>query len=233
MICKFSLSILAFVGLSLAAQGQEKDKVVPVKFRAVLHDPVHPIANLFYADEDGAIQKINFRPKDLSEELLTLPVNGSLVLYDKANIDPENPAASMAAGIQLPVGIEQAIIVVLPSPAEKKPAYQLLVINDSKKSFPKGTSLALSLVGVETAIQAGEHKLPIQPGKITKVPPVKKVNKFHMAQTNFYYQQGEAWIPFTERQLQYIDACRRLFIIHATPGAIQPTITTIVDIDRG
>ena len=34
---------------------------------------------------------------------------------------------------------------------------------------------------------------------------------------------------FTERQLQYLDACRRLFILHATPGALQPTITTIVD----
>jgi hypothetical protein len=53
-----------------------------------------------------------------------------------------------------------------------------------------------------------------------------------MAQTNFYYQEGEAWVPFTERQLQYLDASRRLFIIHATPGALQPTITTIVDVDR-
>jgi hypothetical protein len=51
-----------------------------------------------------------------------------------------------------------------------------------------------------------------------------------MAQTNFYYQQGEAWVPFTERQLQFLDVCRRIFIIHATPGALQPTITTIVDI---
>jgi hypothetical protein len=62
------------------------------------------------------------------------------------------------------------------------------------------------------------------------VPPVTKVNEFNMAQTNFFYQQGEAWVVFTERQLQYLDASRRLFIIHATPGALQPTITTIVDI---
>ena len=61
------------------------------------------------------------------------------------------------------------------------------------------------------------------------MPPVTKVNEFNMAQTNFYYQQGEAWVVFTERQLQYLDASRRLFIIHATPGALQPTITTIVD----
>jgi hypothetical protein len=87
----------------------------------------------------------------------------------------------------------------------------------------------LPFIGIETAIQAGEHRLPVHPGKITTVPPVKKVNEYMMAQTNFYYQQGDAWVPFTERQLQYLDACRRIFIVHATPGALQPTVITIVD----
>ena len=105
----------------------------------------------------------------------------------------------------------------------------MLLIDDSEKAFPGGESRALPLIGVETAIQAGEHRLPIHPGKITTVPPVTKGDEFNMAQTNFYYQQGEAWVPFTERQLQYLDASRRLFIIHATPGALQPTVTTIVD----
>lgn len=50
-----------------------------------------------------------------------------------------------------------------------------------------------------------------------------------MAQTNFYHQKGGSWVVFAERQLQYLDACRRLFIIHATPGTLQPTVTTIVD----
>jgi len=62
------------------------------------------------------------------------------------------------------------------------------------------------------------------------VPAVSKVNDFNMAQTNFYYQQGGSWVAFTERQLQFLDACRRLFIVHVTPGAITPTVTTIVDI---
>jgi hypothetical protein len=36
-------------------------------------------------------------------------------------------------------------------------------------------------------------------------------------------------VPFTERQLQFLNAYRRLFIVHATPGALQPSVTTIVD----
>jgi len=58
---------------------------------------------------------------------------------------------------------------------------------------------------------------------------VRNVNEFNMAQTNFYYQEGGSWVAFTERQLQFLDACRRLFIVHVTPGATAPTVTTIVD----
>ncbi len=232
MIYPLSLSILIIAGFSPVLHAQEKDKPVPVKFRAALHDPVHPVANLFYTDATGEVVPLNFRPKDLTEALLTVPVNGSLVLYDKAAIDPDNPAASLAASVKLPPHIKQAIVVVLPAPAGKKPAYRMLLIDDSKKAFPKGESRVLPLIGVQTAIQAGEHKLPVQPGKITRVPPVRKVNAYNMAQTNFYYQNGGSWMAFTERQLQYLDATRRLFIVHATPGAMAPTVTTIVDTAR-
>ncbi len=229
MIFKLSLFILTGLGLSQTVRSQEQEKSVPVQIRAVLHDPVHPTANLFYTDKTGAVVPLNFRPQDLTESLITLPVNGSLVLYDKAVIDPKNPAASLAASVKLSPDIKRAIVVVLPAPASEKPAYRMLVIDDSAKAFPKGESRVLPLIGVETAIQAGEHRLPIHPGAITNVPPVRKVNEFNMAQTNFYYQQGASWVAFTERQLQYLDVCRRLFIVHATPGAVTPTVTTIVD----
>ena len=221
--------MLAVLGLSLTVVAQDNKTPAPVQIRAVLHDPVHPTAELFYPNEAGTVVKLDFRPQDLSRELSILPVNGSLVLYDKAAIDPENPAGSLAASVKLPPEIKRAMVVVMPAPEGEKPAYRMLLIDDSEKAFPGGESRALPLIGVETAIQAGEHRLPIHPGKITRVPPVTKVNEFNMAQTNFYYQQGEAWVVFTERQLQYLDASRRLFIIHSTPGALQPTITTIVD----
>ncbi|MEI6176851.1 MAG: hypothetical protein WCS43_08165 [Verrucomicrobiota bacterium] len=229
MICKFPLLVLAISGLSLAVHAQEKETPVPVQIRAVLHDPVHPTAELFYTDKTGAVTRLNFRPQALTEALSMMPVNGSLVLYDKAAIDPKNPAASLAASVILPLNLKRALVIVLPAPAGEKPDYRMLVIDDSAKAFPPGESRVLPLVRVETAIQAGEHRLPVHPGKITRVPPVKKVNEFNMAQTNFYFKQGEAWVPFTERQLQFLDAYRRIFIIHVTPGALQPTVTTIVD----
>jgi hypothetical protein len=229
MILKPTLSVLAAAGLSLALHAQERDAAAPVRIRALLHDPVRPAAELFYTDATGAVVQLNFRPQDLTEPLLTLPLNGSLVLYDKASIDPGNPAAAMAASVKLPPDLKRAVVVVVPAPAGAKPAYRMLIIDDSESAFPGGESRVLPLIRVETAIQAGEHRLPVHPGKITRVPPVRKVDEFNMAQTNFYYQQAGSWVAFAERQLQFLDASRRIFIIHATPGAVQPTVTTIVD----
>jgi hypothetical protein len=229
MIRKHSLWILTLLWLPVAGHAQDKEAAPPVQFRAVLHDPVHPTAELFYTDKTGMVVKLDFRPQDLTRPLFTLPVNGSLVLYDKADVDPKKPEASLAASVKLPPDIKRAIVVVLPALAGSKPAYRMVIIDDSIKAFPKGEARVVPLVAVETAIQAGEHRLPVHPGKITSVPPVTKRNEYNMAQTNFYYKQGEAWVPFTERQLQFLDAYRRLFIVHVTPGATQPSVTTIVD----
>lgn len=229
MIRAFPLFILFAIGLSTASHAQQKEAPVPVQVRAVLHDPIHPTAELYYPDKGGVLIKLEFRPQDLTQGLVMVPVNGSLVLYDKAEIDPKNPSASLAASALLPKDLKQAIVIVLPAPAGTKPAYQMLVIEDSEKAFPAGESRVLGLIAVEAAVQAGEHRLQIHPGKITSVPPVTKVNEYNMAQTNFYYHQGESWIPFTERQLQYLEACRRIFIVYTTPGALQPSVTTIVD----
>lgn len=220
------LSFIAFAGF-LPAHAQEKPP--PVKVRAVLHDPVHPVADLFYIDAEGKVFPVVFKPQDFSDAMLIQPVNGSLALYDKAAIDPEKPNESLAASVAVPVGMKQAICVVLPAPADTKPAYRMVLIDDSVKGFPDGESRVLSLIAADAAIHAGEHRIVIHPGKITSVPPVTKVDDFHMAQTNFYYRQNGASAAFAERQLQFHDATRRLFIIHATPGALQPTVTTIVD----
>jgi hypothetical protein len=233
MIGQLSLFFFVAVVFAPSVDAQENEKVAPVRIRAVLHDPIHPAASLFYPDKSGAILPLNFRPQDLTETMWMMPINGSLVLYDKAAIDPKNPSASLAASVKLPPEIKQAMVVVLPAPSGQKPAYRMWVIDDSEKAFPHGESRVLSLVGAEMMIQAGEHKVDVHPGKITRVPFVRKVNDFNMAQTNFYYNQGGSWVTFAERQLQYLEVCRRLFILHVTPGALQPTVTTIVDTNMG
>lgn len=217
----------------MASHAQEENPSPSVQIRAILHDPIRPIAELFYPNEAGVPTPLDFRPKDLTTPLLMRPMDGTLVLRDTATIDPENPMAGVAATVKVPQGFKRAILVVLPAPPTSKLPYRLLLIEDSDRAFPKGESRVLSLISVKTVVQAGEHEIPLEPGKITRIPTVRKVNEFNMAQTNFHYQQGESWVPFAERQLQFIDACRRIFIIHATPGALQPSVTTIMDTFTG
>ena len=81
----------------------------------------------------------------------------------------------------------------------------------------------------ELAMEAGEHKLPIHPGEIARLPPVKKVDEFNMAQTNFYFKKGDSWTVITQRQLQYLDRIRRIFIVHVATGAAHPTVNSITD----
>ncbi len=228
MNLKYSLCILTAFWLPVAAHAKPT-KAPTVQIRAVLHDPTNPTAELFYRDKKGGAVKLNFQPQDLTPPLLTQSVDGSLVLYDKADIDPKNLTASVVASAKLPPNMKSAMVVVTPAPVGSKPPYRLDLIDDSAAAFPKGESRIISLVPMETTLEVGEHKLTIRPGESTRVPAVTKVNEYNMAQTSFSYKEGDTQVIFNDRQLQYLDGFRRIFIVHTTPSGSQPGITTIVD----
>lgn len=229
MIYRKSLLFAVVVLLPLTGSAQQGEGSAQFQIRSVLHDPVHPTAELYFSDTSGKVTPLSLVPEGLSAPQMTAPVNGTIVLYNTAAVDPKNPSASVAATVKIPPNTKRAIMVVLPGSGDGKPAYRAVLIDDSPQGFPKGESRVLSLLGVDTAIEAGEHKLPIPGGKVVNVPAVKKVNEFNMAQTNFYYKEGTSWVAFTERQLQFIDQFRRVFIVHVTPGSTFPSVTSVVD----
>ncbi len=228
-----ALSFLRFfltLCLAGASHAQQSGAPPPLQIRAVLHDPVHPTAELYLANKVGGLEKLKLVAEGWSEAQVTVPFNGQLVLFNSATADLKKPGDHLAASCRVPANTKRAMVVVLPSPAGTQPAYRMVLVDDSPKAFPMGESRVLTLMPIDAALEIGEHKLPVQPGKITVVPPVKKRNEYNMAQTNFYYKDAGVWVAFTERQLRYLDAFRRVFIIHVTPGAIQPTVTTFLDI---
>jgi hypothetical protein len=226
-----SLAFLATLLLQAAGLGQQPTSTPAFQIRAVLHDPVNPVAELYLPDQAGRLVKLNLQPEGLTAPQPASLINGSLLLFNSDKVDPRKPeaAAALAATVVVPQNANHGILIVVPAPPGTKPAYRGIFIDDSPAAFPKGESKVLSLLPVETAVEAGEHKLPVHPGKITNVPPVKKRDEFNNAQTNFYYREGESWVPFTERQLQYLDAFRRVFIVYATPGSAQPFVSTVLD----
>lgn len=228
MIAKSALLLAALCLLPVSARSQDRGKGV-IEIRAVLQDPVNPGREFFMQESGGAVGKLGLVPEGLSETQKVLPVKGVLALYDAGSVDPAKPGENLVASVRVPNGMNRAIMVVVPAGEGGKSAYRMVLIDDSAGKFPWGESRVLSLIGVETALQAGEHKIPLAPGKITRVPEVRRVNDFRMAQTNFYYKEKESWVAFTERQLQYLDGVRRVFIVFLTPGSKQPFVRTVVD----
>lgn len=231
MFYRLYIPLLAFLAASLAGYSQENLEP-PVQVRVILHAPMNPEADLYYMDRSNEFLPVQFRTQNLSRPFNVVPLNGTLVFYDKPNVDPKNLEASVAARAKIPAGIRRAIVVVAPAGSEGKPDYRLLVIDDSKKAFSGGESLVLPLVNTKVVVHAGEHIIPVYPGKLAKVPFVEEKDDFNMAQTNFHYQEGSgSWVTFAERKLQYLEASRRIFIIHKTPRALQPQVTTIIDVN--
>lgn len=216
------------MGVTAVARGQGAGGT-EVQLRAVVYDPVNPIADLYTPGKSGTTAKLELQSGGLSAVQTAVTVNGSIMLYSTATIDLAKPTDNLVVSMKVPGDVKRGIAVIIPGPPGSKPAYRGVLIDDSAKGFPKGESKILSLIPLEAAIQAGEHKIPVSPGKIADVPEVKEVNEFNMAQTNFFYKRDKDWVPITERQVQYLDAFRRIFIIHVIPGSDQPSISTIVD----
>ncbi|MCP5533406.1 MAG: hypothetical protein H7A48_09550 [Akkermansiaceae bacterium] len=216
--------------VSLSSSGRSAAADAPLRIRAYLHDPVKPMAELYVADPSGSAEKLQLVMGNLSNGQNVVPSNGSIVLYSKPFQNAAEAKESAICSAKVPSKAKSAIIVIVGMPPGTEPAYKMVVLDDGPSAFPKGESRALSLIPVEAAIEIGEHKLPLESGKICKIPAVKRKNDFNMAQTNFYYRNEERWVPFTERQMQYLEDYRRIFVVHVTPGAVAPTVTSIVDV---
>lgn len=202
-----------------------------LQIRAVLHDPSKPDAK-FYAGRPGeAMVALKLVEEGLGESQKVQVENGNLHLFSSATVDKANAQAGLQATIKVPAGAASGsmIVIILPAPKGAATPYSGIALNDDAKSFPWGESKAINLTPVEFAIEVGEHKLPLPPGKITAVPQVKKLDEYNRSQTNFYYKQDDQWVVAAERQMQYAKTLRRVFLVYKAPDALAPDVRTIID----
>jgi hypothetical protein len=111
----------------VTGRARQNDATVPVQIRAVLHDPVHPAAELFLTDKTGAVVRLELVREGFSKAQFTLPVNGSLALYNSAAIEPRKPLANLAASIKLPPNIRQAMLIIHVTPGAIQPSVTTIV----------------------------------------------------------------------------------------------------------
>jgi hypothetical protein len=229
MIARILMLAITTFGLSPAVHAQDDKNTAPIQIRAVLHDPAHPVMDLFIPDQSGSAVKLDLRRANLSPAQMTSPVDGKILFYNSGVVDPNKPMENLATTLKVPPGLNRVIVILIPNPPDSKSAMRAVLIDDTAKGFPNGESRILSMIPVEVGIQAGEHRLRAEPGKVTRIPAVEERNEFNIAQTSFYYKKDDSWVVFTERQVQYLDKFRRIFLVSVPPGGGHPYITTIVD----
>lgn len=215
---------------AILAQGQSAARKLTL--RGYLHDPVHPalVPFVFKEPDNKASDKsggketpLVWRMDGLSDPVEVNAVENTLYLH--------LPGGQMAARIKVAESIKRCIVIVVPAtePGTGLP-YRMVLLDDDPARFPYGTSKVLNMTGVQAAVEAGEHKLKLDSGKISMIPEVRKVDDFNMAQANFYVRNGESWIPITERRLQFMDNFRRVYLIFSTPGSKRPPfVKTLLD----
>jgi len=221
-----SLVLACLCPFAATAQEEAGTKLI---IRAFLNDPAKPDTKLFVSEPAGHMVPLVLAPGELPAGQTVTITDGKLNLHSSATIDPVHPDASLIASAPVPPGLKQAIAIIQPRGDAKKPPCGIVFVDDSITAFPPGESRVISFTTLSLALQAGEHKIAVAPGKITTIPPVTKVDAYNMAQTNFLYRAGEAWVPFSESKMKYLKDYRQVFICAVRPGGKSPTLVTLVD----
>lgn len=210
---------------SVSAQDQSAARELTL--RGYLHDPVHAAQEPFVFKEPGETggkeTPLVWRVDSLSEPTKVRAVKNTLFLH--------LPDGEMAATITVEGNVKSGIVIVFPSagPGTGLP-FRMVLIDDDPARFPFGTSKVLNMTDVQAKVEAGEHKVGLEPGSVSTIPKVLKVDDFKMAQTNFHAKKGDAWQPITERRLQFMDHFRRVFFIFSSPGSLRPpSVKTLLD----
>lgn len=228
MLTKILTALISVSSVLVSVAAAQESSLSSI--RAVLHDPSNHEIKFYVGKPGEAMEALKLVEEGLGEPQKVQVTNGSINLFSSAAVNPANPQASLLASIKVPsTAAASLIVIILPSPKGGATSYSGIAISDDPKSFPWGQSKAVNLTPVEFAIEVGEHKLPLPAGKITDVPKVEKVNEYHRAQTNFYYKQDNQWVIAAERQMQYLNTLRRIFLVSKAPNALSPDVRTIVD----
>ncbi len=228
MIPSRILSLAAACLFPLSASAQD-EAAAKLSIRAFLNDPAHPETQLFVPDAPDHLIPLVLAPGELPAAQALSITDGKLKLYSAAKIDPANPDAALVASATVPKNLKQAIAIIQPRGDGGKPPCGIVFVDDSVQAFPGGESRVISFTTLPVAIQAGEHKIAIPSGKVTAIPPVAQVDPYNMAQTNFLYKSGEAWVPFSEAKMKYLKEYRQIFLCLVRPGGKSPSLVTLVD----
>lgn len=110
------------------------------------------------------------------------------------------------------------VAIFIPSGNEEKP-YNVLVLDESTKAFPLGSTYLINLAPKPIRFTLGEKDLTVQPGKMGTVEKPKKVTEMNQATMRVFVPAPEAsrWQVVTSTVWRITDNRRSLAIAYEDP----------------
>ena len=167
----FSLAVAAVLVSPLCAQ-----QTRPVKLRAICFQHVNDLKKLFAVSGGDKPKGVEFTlyTTVISDEVDAFATDETLTfgVPDVAGPDPSK-FKTIATAKAAPGPRQLAIFI--PGEPNGSP-YRCFVIDDSEKTFPMGSTMAVNLATVPLRLSIGEHLREVRPGEVENIPMARKMN---------------------------------------------------------
>lgn len=167
----------------------------------------------------------------LNHEFSTVPAQGNTIVFTKS-ADPASmkDPASVLARAKMPEHFKKGIFVFLPGTGKPgEMAFQVMVIDDAVRSFPRGSLKVINLSGAQVKIILEKQEYPFKPGETKLIENQPVGDRGASGMTAFYFKDNQ-WQRFGAGVWPHPGEKRVLEIIFENPKTNQMEVQGIRDI---
>lgn len=214
-----NLLVCAVVLVSSAVHAQSAGRTVKARLVYFAPSPDDPSELFIAAGEEGEF--ITWQPSSsIAHAPVTCPVgtSGKVVFTKTAG------GRDVMASASVPSGLSQAVFFFLkkPEPVGKSAPYQVLVVDESIRTLPKGGSYLCNIAPHPIRASLGEFNYELSPGKNVHIKR-PKVNDYNMAPFRIFMKKNDAWSPVKDSGMRFSEN-ERYFIISYLENGTRPSV---------
>lgn len=201
----------------------------PVKCRFLGFGISDELSSVITLSDKGAEIECPLSNSQLSPVVLCFAKGNSISFISASDRAP-------IATATLPASTKAAILIFVPAPkaAEAadsgKPAWRVLVIEDSPKNFPDGGAFVANFFNNDIRFVLGEHKGMLRAAGTHGYAMPAQRDSFNMAPVVVEFLNGDKWHIANESALRFLPGMRYLILAYVDPVSGRPKINTYQDI---
>ncbi len=205
-----------------------------MKIRAISFMVEKPITGVYAHDPSlpTPLPGVAFQVKTyLNHEFSLLPAKGDTVVFtDSADTASAKDPKKIVARAKLPSGFRKGIFIFLPGTGKAgDPAYRVLVMEDTLRSFPRGSTKVMNLSPVTVRIRLEKTDYEFKSGE-TKLIEDQPVNESNSSAMMAFARKGTEWQRVGAGVWPHPGDKRLIQIIFENPKSKQVEMAGIIDV---